>query len=229
MDPAPTVLKLISIHIPKTAGTSFRNTLCGVYGKESVIRLDIGLDRDETRINEQNYTKAALPAGVQVVHGHFAIPALRERFEPDPSVPVITWLRDPVERVVSNYYYLVKRLSEELQEEQKGLNILSKLQRSLLEYAQQEQARNRMSKFLQEMPLEDFRFVGFVEDYDHDLARLAARLEWSDYPVFQHNRTGRDTSGVSTEELQRIREWNSDDVALYERALRMKEAGHWNP
>lgn len=225
----PSALRLISIHIPKTAGTSFRNTLCGVYGKDSVIRLDIGLDRDETRINEQIYTKSTLPDETQVVHGHFAYPALTERFLTDPSTPVITWLRHPVDRVVSNYFYLAKRLAEELREEEKGLHILSKLQRSLLEYAQQEQARNRMSKFLREMPLEKFRFVGFVEDYDNDLARLAASLDWRDYPVFKHNRTGKDTSTVSDDELQRIREWNMEDVALYERALQMKEAGYWNP
>lgn len=227
--PDTAVLRLISIHIPKTAGTSFRNTLCGVYGQESVIRLDIGLDREETRINEHIYTERTLPPGVEVVHGHFALPALMERFAPEPSTPVITWLRDPVDRVVSNYFYLARRLAEELREEEEGLNILSKLQRSLLEYAQQEQARNRMSKFLREMPLEKFRFVGFVEDYDNDLARLAARLEWPEYPVFQHNKTERDTSMLSTEELGMIREWNLEDVALYENALRMKERGHWNP
>lgn len=220
---------MISIHIPKTAGTSFRNTLCGVYGQESVIRLDIGLDRDDVRINEKVYTEIALPSATQVVHGHFDFSSLAKRFHPDPTVPVITWLRDPVDRVVSNYFYLAKRLAEELREEEKGLNILSKMQRSLMEYARQEQARNRMSKFLQGMTLDQFRFVGFVEDYDQDLALLAARLGWKDYPTFRYNRTGKDTSMVSEEELRQIREWNSEDVALYDRALHMKEKGYWNP
>ncbi len=34
-------LELISLHIPKTAGTSFRSNLVNVYGKKAVARFDI--------------------------------------------------------------------------------------------------------------------------------------------------------------------------------------------
>jgi hypothetical protein len=231
-DPEPVAevaLQLISIHIPKTAGTSFRNTLCGVYGQDAVVRLDIGLIRQETMIREQVYDAPELPPGIAVLHGHFSYPRLTERFPIDPALPVITWLRDPVERVISNYFYLAKRLAEELNEEGRGLNILNRMQRTLLEYARYEPAQNRISKFLEGLALEDLHFVGLVEHYDEDLARLATLMGWPEVPVFTHNRTGKDTSIVTDAEREEIRALNTEDVALYEKALALREKGRWAP
>jgi hypothetical protein len=222
-------LELISIHIPKTAGTSFRNTLKGVYGEQGVIRLDIGLVRQEVRINEELYGSSHLPPPTRVVHGHFSYPLLQHNFNLPADIPVITWLRDPVERVISNYFYLAKRLAEELDEDRKGLNILKKMQRSLLEYARYEPSQNRMSKFLEGIELEALLFVGIQEDYDRSLARLAGLLEWQDYPVFHHNQTGQKDLGVSVEERTIIRGLNQQDVALYERALELLDKGKWTP
>lgn len=220
-------LELISIHIPKTAGTSFRNSLAGVYGDEAVVRLDIGLVRQEVRIREKIYLEKTLPRGTRVIHGHFSYPLLTRHFEVDPSLPIITWLRDPVSRVVSNYYYLAKRLAEELNEEQRGLNILRKMQRSLLQYAQDEANQNRMSRFLEGLSLEKMHFVGLVEQYDEDLKTLAVRMGWENYPVFYHNQTGKDTSSITDAERDIIRSLNQEDVALYEHALLLREKGHW--
>jgi hypothetical protein len=222
-------LELISIHIPKTAGTSFRNTLKGVYGEQGVVRLDIDLARQEVRVNEQRYEQRQLPGLTRVAHGHFSYPLLKKNFDLPQGLPIITWLRDPAERVISNYFYLAKRLAEELEEERKGLNILSKMQRSLLEYAAHDLNQNRMSKFLEGLDLEDLFFVGIQEDYDRSLERLAGLLGWENYPVFHHNQTGKEDSRVSAEERARIRELNPKDVALYERALELLEKGRWKP
>ncbi|MCB9301749.1 MAG: sulfotransferase family 2 domain-containing protein [Lewinellaceae bacterium] len=222
-------LELISIHIPKTAGTSFRNTLRGVYGEQSVIRLDIGLVRQEVRVEEELYGLPYFPKQTRVIHGHFSYPLLQQNFQVPENIPIITWLRDPVERVISNYFYLARRLAEELQEERKGLNILKKMQRSLLEYANFEPSQNRMSKFLEGLELEELFFVGIQEDYDRSLERLAGLLEWKDFPVFHHNQTGGYADSVSPQEREQIRAWNSRDVALYEKALEMNAKGKWTP
>ena len=87
-------LELVSIHIPKTAGTSFRGILKEVYGEAGVIRLDIDLLKEELRIDEQGFSKKKLPGSVKVAHGHFSPALLRSRFEIAPEVPFITWLRD---------------------------------------------------------------------------------------------------------------------------------------
>jgi hypothetical protein len=221
-------LELISIHIPKTAGTSFRNTLCEVYGQKEVVRLDIGLVRKETRIREQLYEAPDLPPETRVLHGHFSYPLLVQRFDVSSALPVITWLRDPVDRVISNYFYLAKRLREELDEERKGLHILKKMQRSLREYALYEPSQNRMSKFLEGLSLQDLFFVGLVEHYEEDVASLARKLSWQHTPVFYHNRTGSNRPDVSEEDRAFIRSLNAQDVALYEAAQSLRAQGKWS-
>ncbi|MEM1319710.1 MAG: sulfotransferase family 2 domain-containing protein [Bacteroidota bacterium] len=215
-------IELVSVHIPKTAGTSFRNTLKAVYGEDLVVRLDIDLQQEQLRINEQPFTAAKLDKKIKVVHGHFSPQLLHQRFKIAPKTPVITWLRDPVERVISNYFYLEKRLKEELQEEAKGLNILSKMQRSLIEYAQGEINRNRMSKFLAGIELEALFFVGIQEHYSTDLKALADLLQWPQVIEHQHNITGRSNKNVSPEEQEAIAQLNQKDVLLYQKALQLR-------
>ncbi|MEM6396003.1 MAG: sulfotransferase family 2 domain-containing protein [Bacteroidota bacterium] len=216
-------LELVSVHIPKTAGTSFRHVLKRVYGEEAVRRLDIPILGQHTRINEQLYEEATLPYGTRVVHGHFSPERIAGRFAESEGVPHITWLRDPVERVISNYFYLAKRLAEELDEETKGLNILSKMQRSLLEYAQDEKNRNRQSKFLAGMALEDFVFVGIQEHLQEELVELGKILHWPPQEMVEHNRTGQSKQTVSDELRAEIAALNQIDVELYQRALVLRK------
>jgi hypothetical protein len=222
-------VELISLHIPKTAGTSFRNTLKSVYGDKEVLRVDIGLVNQELRLNEAEYQDRSVPAGTRVIHGHFNVTELYQRLDLPANLPVITWLRDPVERVVSNYFYLASRLKEELQEERKGINILSKMQRTLSEYARFEPHQNRLTRFLEGTPLETLFFAGFTESYFEDLDRLAQKLNWEHYEPYYHNRTQKERPEIDPRDLELIRALNQDDIRLYEHALELKEKGYWNP
>lgn len=140
------------------------------------------------------------------------------------DIPIITWLRDPVDRVISNYYYLSKILRKELQEEKKELNILKKMQRSLLEYASAEGSRNRMHKFLGDLNIEDFKFVGLVEQYDEDVKELGHLLGWENAHVVEVNRTGSKNKAFVDQEMRnRIAELNSLDIEIYNQAKIKRE------
>ncbi|MBU2649754.1 MAG: sulfotransferase family protein [Bacteroidetes bacterium] len=222
-------LELISIHIPKTAGTSFRNFLKHVYGEQNAVRLDINITTKKIDIENQAFEEKKLPGNIRVIHGHFYYRDLVEQIRIEEGTPMVTWLREPAERVISNYFYLAKRLKEELQEESKGLNILSKMQKSLIEYARNEISRNRMSKFLEGANLEKFFFTGIYEHYNEDMQDFAQLLGIKDFEIFQHNITGRKEE-VDTGILEEIRSLNADDYELYNFALeirkkRRKEAG----
>lgn len=216
-------LELVSVHIPKTAGTSFRQTLEAAYGKKAILRLDQPLiDPATVRVNTRRYEAANLPEGISVVHGHFNPLQARNRFPALARPLLITWLRDPVERVISNYYYLEKRLREELDEEGKDLDILSKMQRSLPEYARDEINRNRQSKFLEGVALEDFFFVGILEHYAADLAELGRKMGWEKAEENKVNVTASAKPLVSDQVRAEIAGLNAGDVALYERALHLR-------
>lgn len=217
-------IELISLHIPKTAGTSFRNILKRVYGEKAVVRVDIPLPSERA----PNETKVSGPGtvleGTRVLHGHFRYGDLVARYGLDTAIPVITWVRDPVERVISNYFYLQKILRGIVQEEKKNVNILNKMEKTLLEYARADIARNRIAKFLEGKPLGDFLFVGVQEYFSEDLADLAHLLGWKKLQEFRHNDSEDQKVFVDEAVRGEIRQLNERDTVLYEEALSLRKA-----
>lgn len=214
--------ELISIHIPKTAGTSFRNILKSLYGENQVVRFDISM-RGVVRLNEKPYSADKLPSA-RVIHGHFSYEAIKTRFGIPEGCPVITWLRDPVQRVASNYYYLESRLKDILQEEKHDLHILEKMQRSLIEFANAEINRNRQSKFLKGISLQELAFAGIQENFEIDLRLLSQTLGWKSVPeMLYHNVTAeREERHIPEDIANEIKALNAEDVKLYEEALNLR-------
>jgi hypothetical protein len=215
-------IELVSLHIPKTAGTSFRNTLKAVYGDDAVSRVDI--TRKFFKIEEKVFVDKRLPSTVKVIHGHFWYPDVFAKFELAKSVPVITWLRNPVDRVISNYFYLKKIMLERIYVNGTGAELESRMIRTLEEYAQYDKSRNRMSKFLNGSKLEDFFFIGIVENYKNDLARLSRLLNWEEYPVLDQNRSSETKPEVSEGIRKYIESKNELDMEIYNRALALNSS-----
>ncbi len=214
-------LELLSLHIPKTAGTSFRNILKEVYGENAVVRFDIN-NKGVVRLNQEFYTNKKLPQA-KVIHGHFAYKDINTQFDLPEDIQKITWLRNPVERVISNYFYLESRLKTLLNEEQNNLNILSKMQRSLIEYARDDVNRNRQSKFLSGITLEEFDFVGIQEDFENDLIEISKTLKWEKLPNNLHqNKTTVKKNHLDIEIIKEIEWLNQNDMELYKNALHLR-------
>ncbi|MDD5033481.1 MAG: Wzt carbohydrate-binding domain-containing protein [Methylococcaceae bacterium] len=81
------MVELVSVHIPKTAGSSFYNSLVSVYGEPFVYRYD-----DDKPIPNQ----------CRVVHGHFCANRYINEFT---NAKWIAWVRHPVARLLSFYFY----------------------------------------------------------------------------------------------------------------------------
>lgn len=210
-------IELISLHIPKTAGTSFRDILKKVYGKSKLARVDI---RKDIRLNKKQLRDSSLKNKIAVVHGHFSYKDFKQNFDIPEGCNVITWLRNPTERVISNFYYL-DSVSKSRFRSKKRENIRSKLHKSLLEYAQEEMNRNRMSKFLKGTTPEELFFVGITEHYEEDIRFLSELLGWSSYPVFRRNRTPRKPI-IDDQTRQEIEKLNHLDYEIYNKALQIR-------
>ena len=215
-------IELCSIHIPKSAGTSFRNIMVDVYGKKNLIRLDVNID-DELKIDEQPYNKPSLPDNVKVIHGHYSIAQLKEQLEISEDVKIITWIRHPVERAISNYYYLVERLEARLIHTNNSRRTLSRLIKTLQDFCAFPRNRNRSKRFLRGVKLDELDFVGITEHFDEDIHDLAEIMGWPKVQSLAVNKTQKKESNIDPSLLKLIEEWNAEDMELYHRALELRE------
>jgi hypothetical protein len=212
-------LKLIAIHIKKTAGMSFKHVLRGAYGRK-YYRMNIN-QNVEDRTEAFNQHLAEIPEDTRVVHGHFQYTDALPLYEAYPEVPVVTWLRDPVQRVVSRYFYSRRKYEEGLRREKDYL-----INFSLLEFAGDPRFANEMSRVMAGSDLADLAFVGLLEHLEEDVAYLAALLGWQAYKIPMRNTNVSYKSKQtppSKEELEEIARLNQEDVDLYRYALELRK------
>ena len=194
-----------------------------VYGDSKVARFDI-LDKSKNiNVDEQRLVLPKLSKHISVIHGHFLFSDLKKKLVIKENTPIITWLRDPASRVISNYFYLDKQLKEiVLSEKFPRTNMLKRMKKTLLEFANMEGNRNRQYKHLQGIALTEFTFVGITEHFSDDLNDLAKTLNWNNVIEYKHNITAAKKPIISEEEIAEIKSLNRLDYQLYEEALALR-------
>lgn len=102
---------LISLHIPKTAGSAWRLHIEANNARRASFTSPLERDRDEPAMQalraieagEDGRARTILDrAGTGIIHGH----EVRDLLPLFPDAGLLAWLRDPVDRVVSEYRHL---------------------------------------------------------------------------------------------------------------------------
>jgi hypothetical protein len=216
---------LVSLHMPKTAGTSFAFALRRYFVDalvEDYEMLPINRPRgvrEWEAVRTGIAVRRGLKNGVSAIHGHFlpvkyAI-ALRGR-----EVHYVTWLRDPVERLLSNYHFW--------RHNPRGASPAQPLRYRMLQedwslerFCLGPEFRNLYHQYLWGFPLGRFAFVGITERYEEDLDAFAARF-LDGIATATHARTNpeRDSDRYRIEPSlrTRIERHHAKDMALYRRA-----------
>ena len=88
------MIELISVHIPKTAGTAFRHVLTDVYGLNGVL--------GDYPPDSIYHPERAIDPQINVIHGHFTPSKYQGYF---PQAKRIVWLRHPLFRLISEYFF----------------------------------------------------------------------------------------------------------------------------
>jgi hypothetical protein len=160
---------LISVHIPKTGGTAFGELLAARFGPRLLRDYDdrplshpsaVRLGRAMARMPFQ----PARVAGFDAAHGHFlALKYLAVRGD------VVTWLRDPAQRIVSRYHHYRRDVAEG-RPLQRVAGLRAGLE--LAEFIELSRFRDTMAKYFAGFPLRRVRCFGFSEDMPEGLARM---------------------------------------------------------
>ena len=212
---------LISVHIPKTAGGSFRQTLMQHFKNRSCD------DRGDLPLHRNTLSRYALVGRAWVqnlsrgfdscdcIHGHFLplkyLPLSRRR-----NLKFVCWIRDPVERLASHYFYWkrsyvpgrVPRLHKRMYEENWSLE----------RFCLGPELRNVYGLLLSGFDIERFSFIGITEKYDMSLKQFCETFLNSKPIAFQnHVNPDKPDLYIRDKVFRRaVEEYHAKDMHLYE-------------
>jgi hypothetical protein len=215
---------IVSVHLPKTAGTSFAATLERSFGSALLPDYaDFPINTPQYERNKCALQKCLSNAeqdfqGIKCVHGHF-LPVKYLLLSDKSEIVFITWLRSPVERVLSHYHFWQRSfdpinsppLHRKMMEEKWSLE----------RFCLGPEVRNLYSQFLYGFPLEYFSFIGITEFYDEDFAFFMNHFMDSSLEPERLNIGSAAANGYQVSESLRndIEQYHSKDMSLYQRAL----------
>lgn len=221
---------IISVHLPKTAGRSFRDLLKSHYKKSYRDDYDNPLDTPKSiRIQKAQdynsrlslYQKYVLCLkGVKCIHGHF-LPFKYDYFKEKNNHHFVTWLREPIDRLVSNYFYRMNNYIKDHNE-----SLVDNSFHSFKDYCLLEESINVYDQYLFKFPITNFSFVGIVEHFDTDLKYFAKN--YLNETIESAPKKNQTANKVSLKELKDpvFVEWlknlNAKDYKIYNQALELR-------
>jgi hypothetical protein len=213
----PTALELISVHIPKTAGSTFGHIfLPQIYGER------IFYDYASQPLEELLLT---MSPQTQVTHGHFPVSKYQSLFA---QAKLVTWVRHPLSMLISWYFFWLS--SPDIFDEEHRQFLEQRL--SFVEFIQMPYTKNGMSEYyLKGTQPEDFFFIGVQEFFDEDLKRLQNQLGLPDFQLPIQNANVNQHAEYQTlkreiladqQIVKTVHRLNAADVELYETIVQLR-------
>ena len=217
---------LVSVHMPKTAGTSFAQALKEHFAAQfrqeyALVPFNVPRGRRELQAVLRGWALRHRLAEVRVVHGHFLPLMYRLALGRRPA-HFVTWLRHPVERLLSHYTFWRRTRAAATPAQPLRYRMVQE-DWSLERFCLGPEMRNLYRQCLWGFDRERFAFIGITERYEDDLAWFAGRFLGGRIPEAIRARSNPDRAGdayvIDPGLRARIERHHADDLALYRWAL----------
>jgi len=199
---------ILFIHIPKTAGTSFRVAAEKYFGEDNTF-YDYSAKASETspEILENVYKKNDLYSLYRSLEQRFQS-FLSGHFSANKYAPlydvlnIVTFVREPVRQVLSHYNHFKNNYGYD---------------KGLLEFAKEERFRNVQSRNLQTIDVRLYGFVGLTEEYNKSID-LFNTLYDTALPHMHMNEKSSNSLSINDmkeKDIEMIKKLNMQDIELY--------------
>ncbi|MDX1463494.1 MAG: hypothetical protein R3359_10585, partial [Marinirhabdus sp.] len=156
------------------------------------------------------------------VHGHF-LPIKYLLLSEKTEVKFITWMRDPIERMLSHYHYWRRSYDPKraIPHHKKFMEENWSLERFCLG----PEFRNIYNQYLWGFPLKNFEFIGIVEHYQEDFIIFSREFLGTNLPSFQMNVSGAigKKHPIDEQLRKKIEQHHIEDIKLYKECLRIRQ------
>jgi hypothetical protein len=213
---------LIFLHIPKTAGTTLNRMIERQYSPFAIFTIDPHRIRATAerlkRLPEERRRR------LRVVRGH--LPYGIHEFLPQGAT-YITLLREPVARVLSAYYFVLRRPLNPLHRKLKRERLRIEDCLRLFPDRQNLQCRfiagvedtaindERLLDIAKENLSKSFSVVGLSERFEESLMLMAKTFAW-EIPFYENCRVAKTRPQIDPGTVEMIRDYNRFDLELYE-------------
>ncbi len=199
---------ILFIHIPKTAGTSFRLAAKQFYGEKNVF-FDYAPESTETsseiidtiynKNDPYEFYKQLTKSSSSFLSGHFPEKKYMMLYD---AANIISFVRDPVKQVVSHYNHHVKHLD---------------YQKNLSDFVLDQRFQNIQSRLLSHRDIGIYGFLGVTEEYDKSIEMFNATYQTNLRSIYE-NKT--DETIMKAEEIgekltEVINRVNEKDIKFY--------------
>ena len=223
---------MLFIHIPKTAGGTLNSIIAKQYPQAAVFQHRVY----ENDVEEKKAVLLqALNDDIRVIRGHYFYGIHEHLTRP---YQYITILRDPIDRMISSYYFYKERPQHPNYASTNAVGIEEFYDRNLDGTFQENRQTRMIAGFDQpdqactpevlQQAIDNMErniaIVGLTERFDESLILIRRAFNWGVPLYYKHNESSRPSfESVSEATKASLRKHNEYDVQLYDHAQKLFE------